>query len=120
MIMKTSSLASPSQLHGTFGQTHLLTTFRNWVKRNEPVWEYNRLGISATGIFIQVTLAGLMLGVLGAANASPFVYTTGIGFSFMANSLAFAQCKMRWVLGIIGLSILLDIVLMLYYGLPLL
>ncbi|HEY4207319.1 MAG TPA: hypothetical protein VGM31_10930 [Puia sp.] len=119
--MKTSSLETQSPIKVSLTTTpQTLTSFKNWVKKNEPDWEYNRLGISAAGIFIQVTLAGLMMGILGVADASPFVYTIGILFSFMANSLAFAQCKMRWVLGIMVASVVLDIVLMLYYGLPLL
>ena len=101
------------------GQKSVLTTFKYWLKKQQPVWEYNRFGISVTGIILQVTFAGAMIGILGMAGASPWVYSVGIFFSFMANSLSFAQCPMRWVIGVTTVSILLDILLIVYYGLEL-
>ena len=100
-------------------KSELLVNFKRWVEKQEPVWEYNRFGITATGIFVQVSFAGAMLPILAMAGASPFVYTVGIFFSFMANSFAFAQRPMRWVLGIMMASIVLDILLILIYGIQL-
>jgi hypothetical protein len=99
---------------------NLLTTFQQWVKEQQPVWEYNRLGLSTIGITLQVTFAGAMMAVLGLAGASPWVYSVGIFFSFMANSISFGQCPMRWVLGAVTVSILLDILLITYYAIQLL
>ena len=97
----------------------VLTTFKHWVKQQQRVWEYNRLGISTIGIILQVTFAGAMMGILGLAGASPWVYSVAILFSFMANSVSFAQCPMRWVIGVTMASIGLDILLITYYGLEL-
>lgn len=97
-----------------------MRTLKNWVLTQEPTWEYNRLGITATGIFIQVTFAGAMILILGAAGADPFIYSIGIFFAFMADSFAFAQAPMRWVIAIFALSIAVNFVLMLFYGILLL
>ena|SRR5687768_13222052 len=99
---------------------NLLANFKRWITEQQPVWEYNRLGLSTIGIILQVTFAGAMMGVLGVAGASPWVYSVGIFFSFMANSISFGQCPMRWVLGVITISILLDILLITYYTVQLL
>jgi hypothetical protein len=96
-----------------------LTNIKRWLKSQEPVWQYNRLGISTVAIFLQVTFAGAMVSILAMAGASPFVYSTGILFSFMANSFAFAQLPMRWVLGGVMASIVLDVLLIIIYGLQL-
>ncbi|CAN5620750.1 hypothetical protein BH11BAC3_BH11BAC3_01870 [soil metagenome] len=101
-------------------QQSFLTTIKTWIKEQEPLWEYNRLGIAATGIFIQVTFAAAMISILALANASPWIYGIGILFAFMANSIAFAQSPMRWVLAIFVVSILLNFSLALLYGIPLL
>lgn len=89
---------------------------KSWIAAQEPVWEYNRLGIAATGIFIQVTFAAGMILILGATGASPFLYGTGIFLAFVADSLAFAQAPMRWVLGTFLASIIVNLSLMLYYS----
>ena len=101
-------------------QQSLLTTIKTWIKEQEPLWEYNRLGIAATGIFLQVTFAAAMIAILALANASPWIYGIGIFFAFMANSIAFAQSPMRWVLGLIIASIIINFLLALFYGIPLL
>ncbi|MEX6689873.1 hypothetical protein QTN47_20365 [Danxiaibacter flavus] len=96
-------------------KVNISTSIANWITRNEPSWEYNRLGIASTGIFIQVTVAGLMIWVLGMCEASPFVFGTGILFAFLADSIAFAQAPMRWVLTMIILSIIVNLFLTIYY-----
>jgi hypothetical protein len=106
-----------SSIHNKSG---VFVNLRRWIEKQEPTWEYNRLGIAAAGIFIQVTFAGAMMGVLAFAGASPFIYSAGIFLSFMANSFAFAQCPMRWVLGVMMASILLDVALIIIYGIQLL
>ena len=121
-IMKTTTLdthhwSKRPFYHNKFG---VFAHLKGWIKVQEPGWEHNRLGISGAGIFIQVTFAGAMMGVLSLAGASPFVYTAGALFAFMANSFAFAQLPMRWVLGVMMAGIVLDILLILIYGIPLL
>ena len=98
----------------------IILEIKNWIRTQEPNWEFYRFGISATGIFIQVTFGALMIAVLGMAQASPWVFGIGIFFSFMANSIAFAQSPMRIVLGLIILSIVVNLLLTLAYGIPLL
>lgn len=120
--MKTTTLDTHhfSKRHFYHNRSGVIIHIKGWIKAQEPGWEYNRLGISGAGIFIQVTFAGAMMGVLGLAGASPFVYSVGVLFAFMANSFAFAQLPMRWVLGVMMAGIVLDILLMLFYGIPLL
>ncbi|HSC37490.1 MAG TPA: hypothetical protein VLD19_06465 [Chitinophagaceae bacterium] len=101
-------------------RTGFLQLLNTWVQTQEPIWEYNRLGISATGILLQVTAAGAMILILGAAGANPFIYTFGIFLAFMADSLAFAQARMRWVLATFVISIVLNLVLAVAYLLVLL
>lgn len=92
-----------------------IQSLKKWVQTQEPVWEYNRLGIAASGIFIQVTFAGAMILILGAAGASPFIYSIGIFLAFMADSLAFAQARMRWVLATFVVSIVVNFILTVVY-----
>src|SRR5687768_8615021 len=89
----------------------LMTTIDKWVQKQEPIWEYNRLGIAATGIFIQVTFAAAMIAILGLAGGTLWVASVGILFSFLANSLAFGQAPMRWLLGCFLLSIIVNAVI---------
>ena len=115
-----------SHSHTSFDNTHyhehqnILTTFKDWIKDQEPTWEYYRFGIGATGIFIQVSIAGLMVAVLGMAGASPWVYGIGIFFAFFVNSMVFAQSSMRLILELIILSSIINLLLILFYGLPML
>jgi len=119
--MKTTTLDIHSSSIRSFlhNKSGVLVKLKRWIEKQEPAWEYNRLGIAASGIFIQVTFAGAMMGILALAGASPFVYSAGIFFSFMANSFAFAQRPMRWVLGVMMASIVLDVFLILIYGIQL-
>ena len=112
----TASIHFPASLAEK--RPHSLSLGR-WIKNQEPLWEQNRLGIAATGILIQVTFAGAMIAVLGAAGAPPLVYTFGILMAFLADSLAFAQARMRWVLAIFLLSSILNFALTIIYGLQL-
>jgi hypothetical protein len=98
----------------------LLVTIKNWIHEQEPAWEHNRLGISAVGIFIQVTFAAAMIVILPLANASPWAYGTGVFLTFMANSIAFGQAPIRWVLGSFVVSITINFLLSLFYIVPLL
>jgi len=109
-----------SKRHFSYNKLAVFVHIKGWINDHEPGWEYNRLGISGAGIFIQVTFAGAMMGVLAVAGASPFVYSIGALFAFMANSFAFAQLPMRWVLGVMVAGVILDICLILFYGIPLL
>lgn len=98
----------------------ILVVLKNWIEEQEPVWDYYRFGIAATGIFIQVSFAAMMVGILGMAGASPFVFGIGIALAFMANSIAFANSRMRIVLGLFVVSIVVNVSLTLIYGLPML
>jgi hypothetical protein len=121
-VMKTTTLDTRhfAGRQVSHNKLRVFVQIKGWIKEQEPGWEYNRLGISASGIFIQVTFAGAMMGVLAVAGASPFVYSVGVLFAFMANSFAFAQFPMRWVLGVMTAGIVIDILLMLFYGIRLL
>ncbi len=112
--------------HSTYDSVHLhehhsiLIALENWIKEQEPAWEYYRFGIGAAGIFVQVTFAGLMIATLGMAGASPWVYGIGIFLAFASNSTVFAQSPMRIVLGLFVLSIITNLLLTLFYGIPIL
>lgn len=98
----------------------LITTIDKWIQKQEPVWEYNRLGIAATGIFIQVTFAAAMIAILGLAGGSMWIASVGILFAFLANSFAFGQAPMRWLLGFFLLSTIINTTIAIYYGIQLL
>jgi hypothetical protein len=93
----------------------VLTSFENWITRQQPIWENNRFGISAVGIFMQVTVAAVMIAVLGMAGAPAWVFTTGIFFAFMADSLAFAQSSMKVIIVMFLASMLVNASLTVYY-----
>jgi hypothetical protein len=57
-----------------------------------------------------------MIGLISAAGAPPLVYSIGIFFAFMADSIAFGQAPMRWVVGLFVLSSLVNAGLTLYYA----
>lgn len=90
-------------------------SFRAWVTKHEPVWENNRIGITATGIFLQVTVAAFMICIAGMTGASPIAFGVGILFAFMADSLVLAQAPMRWVMGVLAASILVNAVLVVLF-----
>ncbi len=112
--------------HSTYNSEHLhqhhsiLFALENWIKEQEPSWEYYRFGIGAAGIFVQVTFAALMIATLGMAGASPWIYGIGIFFAFTSNSTVFAQSPMRIVLGSFVVSIITNLSLTLFYGIPML
>jgi hypothetical protein len=98
----------------------LFAHVRSWIKTNEPVWEENRIGITATGIFLQVTAAAIMICLAGMAGGSPFAFGAGILFAFLADSLVLAQSPMRWITGIMAASIIVNISLAVYFAFQLL
>jgi hypothetical protein len=99
---------------------NLITTLTRWIEKHEPIWEYNRLGIAAAGIFIQVTFAAIMIATLGLAGGSLLVGGLGMLLAFIANSLAFGQVPMRWLLGVFLSSIVVNIAIIIFYVLQLL
>ncbi|HQW83698.1 MAG TPA: hypothetical protein PK987_04525 [Ferruginibacter sp.] len=115
-----------SGTHTTYGNVHLhhhhnkLDNLITWINEHEPTWEFYRFGIGAAGIFIQVTFAALMIGTLGMAGASPWVFGIGIFLAFAANSAVFAQSPMYIIIGAILLSIVTNLLLALCYGIPML
>lgn len=115
-VITAEKYSTLSNVH--YHQHHdLLNVIKDWVEEQEPTWEYYRFGIAATGIFIQVSFAALMVGILGMAGASPWVYGIGIALAFMTNSMAFANARMRVVLGLFVVSIVVNLSLTLLYGL---
>ena len=88
----------------------------NWLKAQQPVWEENRIGITATGIFIQVTVAAAMICLAGMAGGSPFAFGAGILFAFLADSLLLAQSSMRCIIGMMIASILVNLSLAVYFA----
>jgi hypothetical protein len=102
------------------GKKNWIKTFIAWAKRNEPMWELNRLGITATGILIQVTVAAAMVGLLGLASVNVWVASPGILLAFLANSVAYGQAAMRWVLGFFIISMVVNGALAVYFAIQLL
>lgn len=41
---------------------NILSTCGEYIHKNEELWEYNKLGIGAAGVFLQVTIAGVRIG----------------------------------------------------------
>lgn len=99
---------------------HKISTLNKWIQRQEPMWEYNRFGIAAAGILIQVTFAGVMIAMVGLAHGSMWVATIGMLFAFVTNSVAFGQVAMRWLLGFFVLSITVNATIALFYATQLL
>ena len=89
---------------------------RAWIKQQTPVWEYNKFGIAATGIFIQVLVAGIMIGLLGLAGGSLWIAGIGVFFAFMANSIAFAQVQALWIVSALIASLVVNITIAFYYA----
>jgi len=99
---------------------NIIAAIDKWIKRQEPTWDYNRLGIAATGIFVQVTFAAIMIAILGLAGGSLWIGSVGMLFAFLANSLAFGQARMRLLLVFFVLSVIINLAITIYYGLQLL
>jgi hypothetical protein len=116
--MRTIDAGSHAQLRSglVHRELNLLSGLKKWIDDREPDWEDARITISGVGIFIQVTFAGIMIGLISAAGAPPLVYSIGIFFAFMADSIAFGQAPMRWVVGLFVLSSLVNAGLTLYYA----
>jgi len=87
-----------------------------WIKAQSPVWEENRIGITATAIFLQVTFAAVMICLAGMAGGSPFAFGAGILFAFLADSLVLAQSPMRWIMGMMLASLIVNISLAIYFA----
>jgi hypothetical protein len=89
-------------------------SFANWYKKIEPSVEFNRFGITAALILIQVSVAGFNVVIPALAGASVWLMAPGILMAFLANSIAFAQLNMRVVLATFALSILINAIISLY------
>jgi hypothetical protein len=120
MKSNTADAYRPGLSLPAFSKPSLFAHVRSWIKTQEPVWEENRIGITATGIFLQVTAAAIMICIAGMAGGSPFAFGAGILFAFLADSLVLAQSPMRWVGGMIIASIIANLSLAIYFALQLL
>jgi hypothetical protein len=89
-------------------------SFANWYKKIEPSVEFNRFGITAALILIQVSVAGFNVVIPALAGASIWLMAPGVLMAFLANSIAFAQLNMRVVLATFALSILINAIISLY------
>lgn len=120
--MKILSAHSDSTIHHSYEHPfqHPLDTLKAWVKDNEEHWEFYRFGITAAGVFVQVTFGAIMVATLGLAGANPWMYIIGVSLAFAANSIAFAQSPMRIVLGLFVVSIVVNLALTLFYAIPML
>jgi hypothetical protein len=98
------------------GKPSIASGINAWISEKTPFFEENRLGITATGIFIQVTAAAIMICLAGMSGASPFAFGAGILFAFLADSLVLAQSSMKWVMGMIGASIVVNLALAVYFA----
>ena len=109
---RRNSLTKESHFHR---ELSIASSLKSWINEQEPRWEAARITISGVGIFIQVTVAGIMIGVLSALGAPPLAYSIGILFAFLGDSIAFGQAPMRWVLGLFAASVAVNALLTLYY-----
>lgn len=94
--------------------------FTKWLKSITPEIIENRFGVVVTLIVIQFTIAGFNVTIPPMAHASIWAIAPGIFMAFMSNSIALAQCRMRWVLAGFALSILINGGVSLYYAIQLL
>jgi hypothetical protein len=101
------------------GKPSIVESLKAWIHAKSPVWEENRIGITATGIFLQVTAAAVMICLAGMSGASPFAFGAGILFAFLADSLVLAQSPMRWIIGMMGASIVVNLGLAIYFAVQL-
>jgi hypothetical protein len=98
---------------------HLMEDARSWINKHKPLWEYNKLAIGAVGIFLQVTVAAAMIGILGMADGSLWIAGIGIFFAFMANSAVFGQAPITWIIAILLMSMLVNASIAIYYAIQL-
>jgi hypothetical protein len=94
--------------------TAALFSLAKWYKKIEPSVEFNRFGITAALILVQVSIAGFNVVIPALAGASVWLMAPGILMAFLANSIAFAQLNMRVVLSTFVLSILINAIISLY------
>lgn len=108
--------------HLSIERTHKTRSFSFslWLESIKPAVIENRLGIVATLIILQFTIAGFNVVIPPMAGASVLVMAPGIFMAFMSNSIALAQAKMRWVLLGFALSIVINAVVSIYYAIQLL
>ncbi|MCG2615096.1 hypothetical protein LZZ85_12425 [Terrimonas sp. NA20] len=85
-----------------------------WIRKNTAAWEYNRIGIASTGIFLNVTFAAVMIILAGASGGAPVIFGTGIFFAFFANALILAQVKMHWIFAVLAISFLVNVSIAIY------
>ena len=95
-------------------------SFSQWLENIKPAVIENRLGIVATLIILQFTIAGFNVVIPPMAGASVMVMAPGIFMAFMSNSIALAQARMRWVLLGFALSIVINAAVSIYYAIQLL
>lgn len=91
-----------------------------WLQSIKPTVIENRLGIVATLIIVQFTIAGFNVVIPPMTGASVLVMAPGIFMAFMSNSIALAQAKMRWVLLGFALSIVINAAVSIFYAIQLL
>lgn len=93
----------------------ILSSCRKYIRKNEELWEYNKLGIGAAGVLLQVTIAGVMVAILGMTHGSMWVGGIGILFAFMANSFVFIQSRVLWIIFSVMSSMLVNASIAIYY-----
>lgn len=93
----------------------ILSLCREYIHKNEELWEYNKLGIGAVGVYLQVMIAGLMIATLGMAHGNLWVGSIGILFAFMANSIVFIQPRILWMIFSIICSMIVNASIAIYY-----
>lgn len=104
------------QVRVTDTKPSVVYAIKAWIREKSPVWEENRIGITATAIFLQVTIAAVMICLAGMSGGSPFAFGAGILFAFLADSLVLAQSPMRWIIGMMAASIIVNISLAVYFA----
>lgn len=97
----------------------ILSECREYIHKNEELWEYNKLAIGAVGVFFQVTIAAAMIATLGMAHGNLWIAGIGILFAFMANSIVFMQGRVLWMILSIICSMLVNASIAIYYVLSL-
>ena len=92
-------------------QTH---AFTNWIQKIITKSEANRLGLVAALVLLQVSVAGFNVVIPPMIGASVWLMAPGIFLVFLANSFAFAQMNMKFVLTGFALSILVNAAISIY------
>jgi len=105
-----------------FERTHKTKSFsfHQWLESIRPAVTENRLGIVVTLIILQFTVAGFNVTIPPMAGASIWMMAPGIFMTFMSNSIALGQAKMRWVLSGFASSIVINATVSIYYAIQLL